>query len=52
MSELPLQVIIIAIGSTILLAWGLTNEATANNPPPEPAHCYEWLNDGWQDICL
>lgn len=27
-------------------------EGEEENLPPEPAHCYEWVDGGWQDICV
>lgn len=52
MLEFIVQVINGVVIVTTLIISQSGSEGGEENAPPEPAHCYEWLNDGWQDICL
>lgn len=27
-------------------------EGPPQDPAPEPAHCYEWVDGDWMDICI
>ena len=39
----------IAIVVSVII--GLTGGEEVN-PPPDPPHCYEWVDGDWQDICI